>query len=182
MGLLLCFDTYLRHGELRSLRVADVAFPGDPRLLVSEGAAAVFLRQTKAGRQQWVKVRDPLVVSLLRAMTLGVPGSAFLLGNERLELLSRFAESQLSLGLSAAVFVIHSVRHGGAAHDFLSGRSPFAEIKVRGRWSSHGITTTYLQESQARVLAVNMPKLVLDRVREYTSSNAYLWSVFGLVS
>ena len=65
-AILLGFDCYLRHSELRNLRVSDVALPGDPRLVVgsysregnSHDGAAILLRTTKAGRPQWVSVRD----------------------------------------------------------------------------------------------------------------------------
>ena len=67
------FDCYLRHSELSSLRVRDVAFDGDPRLLLRGGraGAAILLRSTKAGRDQWVTVRDPCVVALLRELVTG---------------------------------------------------------------------------------------------------------------
>ena len=48
-AILLGFDCYLRHSELRNLRVQDVALPGDARMQDGE-AAHVVLRFTKAAK------------------------------------------------------------------------------------------------------------------------------------
>ena len=168
-ALLLWFDCYLIHSELRGLRVRDIAFPGDPRLLVS-GMAAVYIFTTKAGRKQWVQIRCQFAVAMLRKVCASRPRDSFLFGESRSVLLDLFRDAQLWLGLPSAVYVIHSLRHGGASYDFIAGVLSIDKVIIRGRWAGLPITRRYIQESQALVLALDMPPIVRRKIQWYLKS------------
>ena len=173
-ALLLGFDAYLRHSELSILRAEDVALPGDPRIFVSAGSAVVLLRFPKAGKPQWVTVRSPIVVAGLRALKSSRAPSVMLFGADSLRLLELFKQSQLWAGLPSAVFVIHSLRHGGATHDFLTKTMPFEEIRLHGRWQSRKVCQRYIQAAQALVAAVSAPPTVAAKSRLYAATTASL--------
>lgn len=176
-ALLLGFDCYLRHSDLKWLRVSDVSFPGDPRLQVP-GLGAVFIFNTKAGRKQWVPVRCPLAIGLLRALVWGRRPSDFLFGPDRHGLLAGFRFGQRCLGIGGR-FVMHSLRHGGASYDFIRG-VPMDKIIIRGRWSGLAVTRRYIQESQALVLELSVPQAALAKVKLYTESEAVTRRWLGL--
>ena len=167
-ALLLGFDCYLRHSEIQHLRVVDIAFPGDPRVQV-DGVGSVFIFSTKAGRKQWVAIRCPLAMGLLRKLVTGRSGRSFLFGHSRFSLLDLFKRSQLWLGLRSAPFVMHSLRHGGASFDFINGMD-IDKIIIRGRWSGLKVTRRYIQESQALVLAMALPQVALSRLSVYLAA------------
>ena len=165
--------------ELKNLRVQDIALEGDPRILVPEGRALILLREPKAGRDQWVSVRDPCVIVMLRWIIKGRPPRHFIFSPIRDVMLPLLARAQGEMGYASPIFVMHSLRHGGACYDFLSSRCSFEQIKIRGRWSDFGITKRYLQESQARLLSASMQVEVKHRVQYMISHPNYLWSLLG---
>jgi integrase len=181
-ALVLGFDCYLRHGELRDLRWCDVAFPGDARLMVAR-KGAVYLRKPKSGRPQFVQIRDPLAVRMLRRLSEGqgsVSGrhSVFELTNARL--LRVFKQAQVRLGFQRALFVIHSVRHGSATHDFLHKILDMNGVMHRGRWAGLPCTRIYIQESQAAVLGASFPPVVTRRMNKRTRTASVLCKLLGV--
>lgn len=176
-ALLLGFDCYLRHSELKWLRVSDIAFPGDPRLQVP-GLGAVFIFSSKAGRKQWVPIRCILAIGLLRFLVRGRHPRDFLFGAARNDLLAVFRFGQRCLGIGEQ-FVMHSLRHGGASYDFIRG-VPMNKIILRGRWSGLAVTRRYIQESQALVLELSVSRAALTRVELYTESETVTRRWLGL--
>src|SRR5690348_13939802 len=68
VAVLLSFDGYLRISECVGLDVTDVALPHDARLggtAVQQTWAALRLRSTKTGPNQWVQLTRPEVTQLL---------------------------------------------------------------------------------------------------------------------
>ena len=177
-AIILAFDCYLRHSELRGLRVADVALPGDPRLQVTTGAV-ILLHITKAGRPQQVQVRDQCAIKFLKRLVHGRSQREFLFGQLRKHLLLHFKQAQVRLGFVMALFVLHSLRHGGASFDHMAGR-PINDTMMRGRWSGLKITKTYIQESQARTLAMSVPRVVRQRMERYLASSSIFHTWLGL--
>ena len=177
-ALLLGFDCYLRHSELKWLRVSDIAFPGDPRLMV-RSLAAVFLFSTKAGRKQWVSIRCALAVACLRRLVARRRPSDFLFGSYASCLLEGFKLAQETLGFHPPRFVMHSLRHGGASYDFLRGHS-LDQIVLRGRWSGLPITRRYIQESQALTLEMDIPRSVQRKIEYFVPSDAVVRKWLGL--
>ena len=168
-ALLLGFDCYLRHSELKHLMVSDIAFPGDPRLLVPD-QGAVFIFCSKAGRKQWVTVRCPIAMGLLRRLSRGRRPSDYLFPDLRTSMLSRFRQAQVGIGLKKAPFVIHSLRHGGASYDYIRGL-PITRIILRGRWGGLKVSRQYIQESQALVLELHIPRRARRAVKLYAHSD-----------
>jgi integrase len=181
-AVLLAFDCYLRISEVCGLRVCDVAFPGDPRLFIpSKGG--IRLRQTKAGREQWVTVRCPLAMAMLRRLVEGrSPDSKqSLFGLTPTALRHLFYGAQSDLGFGAKhFFMFHGLRHGVASHDYLFRELVMDAIMERGRWSGKGVTRRYIQTSQALLLRVSLPKEVMAKVRLYTLTPAVLRAALGL--
>lgn len=112
------FDCYLRHSELRNLRVGHVAFAGDVRLR-GEALAGLNLWCTKSADLQWVSVRDPLAADMLLSLCQGRTPESFVFSRERMSLLELFQSSQLWAGFAFPMFFMHYLRHGGATWDFL---------------------------------------------------------------
>jgi integrase len=168
---LFAFDTYARHSEITNLLVGDLVFGGDPRLMRPSSLGAVFLRDTKTGSHQWVELRCPRLVRLLRLLVSNRPARdrvffASLRSSPLLRLLKR---AQVLLGFDSPPFVVHSLRHGGATHDFLQG-VPTLDIAIRGRWASEKSLRTYISVWQAWLLEVHMSPVVRDRINAFTRS------------
>ena len=121
------FDCYLRHSELRNLRVGHVAFAGDVRLR-GEALAGLNLWCTKSADLQWVSVRDPLAADMLLSLCQGRTPESFVFSRERMSLLELFQSSQLWAGFAFPMFLMHSLRHGGATWDFLERKLPLEDI------------------------------------------------------
>lgn len=160
-----------------------VALPGDPRHShegKSHDGAPILLRTTKAGRPQWVSVRDPLVVAFLRdlrRLVYGRGSNEYLFGSLRRTLLKEFARAQIELGFPVPIFVLHSLRHGGASFDFLTN-VPIEKIIVHGRWVAIKVTRRYIQKSQARMLSMDIPAAVKRRIIllvVYLASERSVW-------
>jgi integrase len=149
--------------------VSDIAFPGDPRLLVPD-QGAVFIFCSKAGRKQWVTVRCPIAMGLLRRLSRGRRPSDYLFPDLRTSMLSRFRQAQVGIGLKKAPFVIHSLRHGGASYDYIRGL-PITRIILRGRWGGLKVSRQYIQESQALVLELHIPRRARRAVKLYAHSD-----------
>lgn len=176
-ALLVGFDGYLRHGELTALLVSDVALPGDPRLFVNNGTACVFLRCPKYGSPQWVPIRSALAVAALHKLMARRRKDDLLFGDFTFRLLSLFKEAQVWAGFTKPIFVIHSLRHGGATHDHLNAVFTLEEIMRHGRWKGMECTRRYVQDSQALIMKVAAPKAVSDKVILYAKSDrvAAVW-------
>ena len=132
-----------------NLSVRDIALPGDPRLRHWRlpSLAGLRLFDTKTGPNQFVRISDRFVLQLLpsyvraRVPEIGRTGALFPLTYETLRKTIHRALQWFALNNQR--FTVHSVRHGGAAHDLLRGQ-PIADILRRGRWSDPKSATTYL--------------------------------------
>ena len=175
-ALVVGFHCYLRHSEIARLRLCDVAFEGDPRTLVKQGKAVLFLgtrsrhgkknkrsNRTKSGRAQYVFVDDPIALAALRAATsLCSHEDDLVFGladRGRLSLLSRFRYAQRLAGWTLPPYVVHSLRHGGCSYDFFNRIRTFDEVRLRGRWSNPKTTEIYLQQLQAAAHELRTPAL-----------------------
>lgn len=136
--VLLAHDCYLRVGEALRLCVRDFSDPGSnvnlAALTPGLGAACLRLGHTKTGRNQFVTIRDSLVLDLLRRHVTGKPESSPIFTPSYGQLRASFLASLQRIGAGDVGFVLHSLRHGGATTDFLRGRS-MIDIVYRGRWA-----------------------------------------------
>jgi integrase len=171
-ALLIGFDCYLRHSEIRLLRVSDIALEGDVR---SVGGPALTLRFTKSGRPQHVAIRCQIALCLLPRIMKGRGGDTSLFGLKNDRLLSIFKRVQCSLGLDRHLFVVHSLRHGGATHDHVNKVLEMNDIMLRGRWSGLTVTRRYIQDAQALVLMKNLPERVVASVKANVANMAHMF-------
>lgn len=157
VATLLAFDCLLRVSELVGLRVGDVADSGDPRIGTRFSGMALRLRHTKTGPNQWVIVRSPAVVSLLRTLlressaspeTLLFPVTSDVFRR-------RFKKACSQLCLSDG-YVPHSLRHGGATALFIAGEG-VEDIMLRGRWTSNKSARRYIQAGPSLLLQQRVP-------------------------
>jgi hypothetical protein len=174
VAVLLAFDCYLRAGELTSLRLCDVARPGDPRLGGVSHTVTLRLARTKTGVNQSVMVRRAEVAAIVEDFTETCyqtgccewSGRLFGLTTQRFRELFRAAVAALQL---PAAYTPHSLRHGGATHDFMQHRS-VNEIMYRGRWTSMESCNRYTRSLDGRLLALEVPEhlhhLALNLLRD----------------
>lgn len=159
VATVLAFDCYLRISEMVGLLVGDVVDTGDHRLGAVYRGVACRLRHTKTGPNQWVEVEDAAVRTLLLSLKRGSRRDkifGFTAGSYR----RLFKRVCAGLGLSSG-YVPHSLRHGGATRDFLSGR-PLEDILVRGRWASTKSARRYIQGGRSMLLATEVPPAIAE--------------------
>ena len=141
IGVLVSFDGLLRCNELLRLVPEDIAGAGDGRMDREFAGVGLRLRRAKTGKNQWVTVeRSAVQVSSYRKY---------------------FKRACAELGLADQVYVLHSLRHGGATSLHVRGL-PIADILLRGRWVSTTSATLYIQSGRALLLSVSVPELVSD--------------------
>jgi hypothetical protein len=61
-----------------------------------------------------------------------------------------------SLGVGHIPYVPHSLRHGGATYDYLSGHT-VEQIMFRGRWVATESARRYIQTSRALLIMLQIP-------------------------
>ena len=167
--VLFAADTYLRVSELLGLTPPNLSLPSKLR------SGAVSLPSSKGGRNQSVTIRSPIVISLLKEhlrrrsareqLVFSLTPVAF---NNLLK------RALLSLGIDPAVRITaHSLRHGGATHDYMSG-VPMGDIVQRGRWKDPRTAQIYIQSAQSLLLATRLPRPVLSRARALAANPSLL--------
>ena len=135
--------------------------PNDPRMGRAHTGMAVCLPRTKTGLNQSVALQDPVVADVLAEWVhrLGLPSSST-------ECIFSFTPSHLrrlmqnacwSLGLGTTPYVPHSLRHGGATHDFLRTHS-IEHVQFRGRWKSMESSRRYIQMARAMLTKHQVPQ------------------------
>ena len=162
LAALLAFDCYLRVGELMALTRGDVADAGDRRMGSGHRGMALRLKKTKTGTNQWVTVRNPDVVALVRQRLseIRVGSSARLFPYSTSTFRKHFKAACSDLGLSSD-YVPHSLRHGGATHDHARGL-PLEDILRHGRWASVKSARHYVQAGRALLMSTSVPDAVTD--------------------
>jgi integrase len=165
IGMLLAFDCYLRVSELTRLRRRDVLLPHDARRGHAATGMAIVLRHTKTGPNQSVSVQSSDVADVLCRWLQRMPTRA---GGEAL--VFPFSPSWLrrlmhdacrSLGLDHTPYVPHSLRHGGATHDYLRTGN-IEHVQFRGRWKSMESVRRYVQQANAMLAAHSVPQHLHD--------------------
>ena len=170
IAVVLGFDCYLRISEIANLRACDVT---DILLVDQEVGRAmeqsgkgtstlVTLPHTKTGMNQSVCIRRPVVEAKLlnwvRYVTeIRSRGARAKLFPDPPTFRRLFYQAQVNLGWQredgSVPFVPHSLRHGGAAGDFLRHPTRLEEILFRGRWASIASTRHYIQTGPALMAA-----------------------------
>ena len=165
VALLLSFDCYLRVSEMCRLRHRDVIVPNDPRMGSSHIGMALALPKAKTGINQWVSLSNHQVGAvLLHWMQLqrkqhGVTRSSlvFPFSASHMRRLLHAACASLGVGDEHHPYVPHSLRHGGATHDFLRGAT-IEQVMYRGRWKAMESARRYIQQGAALLAAQRVPR------------------------
>jgi integrase len=162
IAVLLAFEGYLRIGELCSLLVSDVLLPGDRRVGVVTDVVQLLLRHTKTGPNKWASIKHQLVISLLIWLLRQriSAGATYLFDFNVGQFRRRFKKVCALLKLPGN-FVPHSLRHGKATHDWLSG-IPLETILILGRWAAHKSARLYVQSGRAQLLSGYTPLWVAN--------------------
>lgn len=170
IATLLTFHCYLRVGEMVNLRVGDVRIPRNAlSLSVNHGQrpydnVQVHLRQTKTRDNQTVEVEHRVIAQLLHRCVFGRADDErvfdFTRTNQfRYEVLR---PTLVELGLGHFAFRPHSLRHGGATHDYSQARRSAADIQRRGRWAASKSADHYIQTLRALDLVERIPADILQ--------------------
>jgi integrase len=166
IALLLSFDCYLRVGELVRLTRADVIMPNDPRMGRSYTSMALRLGRTKTGLNQWVSLRDTAVAYLLQFWmqhtALGALPSDAVFPFSPTHFRRLLRSTATALGVGDIPYVPHSLRHGGATADFLSGFT-IEQVMFRGRWKSMESARRYIQAGRALLAMQEVPRELNER-------------------
>ena len=134
---ILAFDCYLRVGELTSLTRRDV--------IVTQSGAVIMLKATKRGRNQSVTIRNKTVVDFLRKrLAIISPDESLFAISDRTFRLNLHAAAA-AVGLRELGITPHSLRYGGACHDYIQNLATVEQIMARGRWSNAQSIRRYLQ-------------------------------------
>lgn len=178
VGVLLSFDCYLRVGELTNICISDIADAGDRRLGHAHTGMAIRLRRTKTGPNQWVTLTSSDVIVLVRCLVDEARSSVSSESNPGNQLVFNFSPAQFRLylrrsvvavGLAHVRYVPHSLRHGGATHDFISG-VPIETVLAKGRWQSTKSARHYIQAGRSILLSTTIPQRQWNEAR-YMAQN-----------
>jgi len=145
------------------LRADDIAF-GDDRRFDSLGHRIfVNIRKSKTGIWQGVEIMDHTVKYLVRRLIDMSHGSS--------SLLFPFADWSFRNQIDRACramhlphYVPHSVRHGGATHDFINGMK-VEDVMARGRWAVTKSARRYIQQSRQVMMMMDIPAWCADAGR-----------------
>lgn len=165
VAMLVAFDCYLRVGELTRLRRCDIIMPNDRRMGSVATGMAVCLERTKTGLNQSVTLQNPDVATILCIWMRSFPADAdpttliFPFTPDKLRKLMHSAS--VAHGVGHIPYVPHSLRHGGATHDFARTNS-VAHVQFRGRWKSLESVRRYVQMSKALLAAHDIPQPLHD--------------------
>ena len=179
VAILVGFDCWLRISELANLHVSDIidqrGHP-DPAFC----GVVLFLRETKTGARQAVRVADSNVATILvawrdaRAQVAGADAALFppasaLRANLAAALAALLGADRGALGLD---FVWHSLRHGGASRALMLG-ADVQDIMIRGRWRCLESTRRYLQAGRHLLMSIALPPPVLAVAQRFERAGGY---------
>lgn len=170
VATLLAFDCYLRVGELCSLRICDIQVPMVTSISslqlqqqqLPDTGMILALTHTKTGPNQHVTVRIPLLCHMVLQLIKDRPlSSRSLLFSSLSPSVYRrlFTLTCDVVGLSSYGFAPHSLRHGGATHDYRVNPVNINMIIRRGRWALAKSADTYIQSGIALAVQIKQPAL-----------------------
>lgn len=182
VGTLLAFAAYLRVNEMTALIRKDIHLPSDARLGSLRSSCVVNLRHTKTGRDQTVGVKCPVTIYLLSLLCRGrMHPSTELFPFSSQQYCYAFAACRKAHRLPTK-YVPHSLRHGGATHDFDGGMS-VESVMAKGRWASTSTCRRYIQSGRGRLLRDMTPSSVTStaarRMSFLNSSPPPSWALQG---
>lgn len=168
VAVLLGFHCYLRIGELLRVEAWHIVPKRAARTGFSNPFSFVHIPKAKTGTQQDVEIQDSdvdwLVSVAVRAVGAGTGGAGDTARNHtRLFPYSDssfrrlFAECAASYGLPRTI-VPHSLRHGGATHDYAAKQLTAEQIRVRGRWKVEKSMAHYVGQMRSALATLHVPE------------------------
>ena len=158
------FHTYLRTGEMLTLRFRDL------QLGVATGI--VTIRGGKSGLRhnidEAVAIYDPLVIQLGHLATLmphNVSPHASVWPWSAAAFRRSFARCVDFFQLQNLNYKPYSLRRGGATHDYVK-KGVLEPILLRGRWHSLAVARLYLEDGLAQLPALSLPGSTLRLLRQ----------------
>lgn len=173
IALLLSFHCYLRISEAVGLTKALVCLPGDATLGGSVRPSITVLK-AKTGKLQSVLLENDLIIELLHRQRGSAVGSLVFgdLTAEQLREDLKLALQRLEVPQAKEErYVFHSLRHGGAAHDYHSGALSFEEVRNRGRWKSEDCCRLYVQRAKLWLVIGGLPEKCSKAVRDLVTGH-----------
>eukprot|EP00732_Lithocolla_globosa_P000550 Lithocolla_globosa_v1_NODE_182_length_5436_cov_23.147742.p2 type:complete len:309 gc:universal NODE_182_length_5436_cov_23.147742:3369-4295(+) len=146
-GLIVTFCAYLRINEVLSLKPCDSD--------VSD-RAGIRVDIAKTGRNQFVSFDEGFGLHALRWLKVNSLEGEKMVGVSYWRIRRAFMETLEELGLDHLGFTLHSLRHGGATHDFTQGID-LKLIALRGRWESEKNLRRYIQSGRASLVGLELP-------------------------
>ena len=146
------FHCVLRTAEMYHLRVADFEFD-------VEGTTGVLtLQESKSGTRynivESVTITDPVVIRLVRAVTLGMQPGSLLYPEGSTHFRRCFDEMVTCLRLSCTLlYKPYSIRRGAATADFLK-HGKLSRTCVRGRWNNEKTCRIYVNEATTALSSI----------------------------
>lgn len=177
LAVLLAFDCYLRNDEVRAIKANEVIFHKEPS---PQNVATILLPKTKSQKQQYVIVRSMLLHSLLRRQTKDLKPSdkLFPFGAQTFrDSIHKVLHEPTLLNCPTINITPHSLRYGGATHDFLTRRLDITGIHHRGRWKRLKTTTDYIQAGACASTAQKIPTDKQEELQILTQNPGYYFNV-----
>jgi hypothetical protein len=153
-ALLLGFHAYLRIGDIVTVTRKLTVLPEDDGGRVR---SAVTIEDAKTGPNQTIFIDSVFVQAILRRRREAHTGEWLFPGLSEDGFRIWVGKALDRLGLSDEGYVIHSLRHGGAARDYHYGFRTPAEVQSRGRWVSERVFREYVDRGRV--------KLIMDRMQ-----------------
>lgn len=166
VAVVLGHHAYLRIGELLDARVRDLVLPRAACMGFDNADAFLNLPKTKAGVPQDVVLWDDDVTWLAAVAARAAPANeprdvepreARLFPVSEHTFRKRFAAAAAAWGVPPTV-TPHSLRHGGATHDHVTGRLTAAQIRTRGRWQSDKSMAHYVGAMRGALATMTVPE------------------------
>ena len=174
VAVLLSFDCFLRISECCKLKMEDVALPNDPRVgIAGQTWMSLNLKNTKTCKLDWTQLTRPAVSQILGRFIQGMKSDTQLFPFTTSQLRSWFHRACSALGLTQFGYTPHSLRHGAATYDSLTGVS-LEDIMRRGRWASSKSARRYIQSGRSVLLSIQVPP-ELHAAGERIASNLTTW-------
>lgn len=169
VSVLLSFHCYLRIGELLRVECWHLVPRRAARTGGTNARPFVHIPRAKTGVNQDVEITDAdvwLLTAVASRVARATAGPGISPDRARLFPLSEqsfrrlFAACATSYGLPSTV-VPHSLRHGGATHDYISATRTPEEVRVRGRWRREKSMQHYVGSMRSALALLSVPEAVV---------------------
>jgi len=147
---------FLRVSELCNITKEQFADSGDHRISTEHKGTLISLPTTKTGKNQWVEILNPSVITLVRSLVKSTKPKNKLFTFSPSTFRRLLHATCADLGLSS-LYVPHSLRHGGATRYRHVLKWSIEDIMERGRWAASTSARRYIQSGVAMLMTMSAP-------------------------